>query len=180
MVGCAPLKAGSSTWKAWWWYHLTPDLDHENHSVPGHQPRIAKIPIADGEKVRCTKLRVNYKALSLPSKAEIISYPHIASKLNCVKIFENFIFLSVLHPIKSSFTLTTVSGFWLFDILFSVFILAGIKNSPKKIQQVQKFYPNQKNFKIWQKKTSAGLSNSSWIDFRILFRLNIKNFKIFD
>lgn len=73
MVGCAPLKAGSSTWKAWWWYHLTPDLDHENHSVPGHQPRIAKIPIADGEKVRCIKLCVNYKELSLPLKTEIIS-----------------------------------------------------------------------------------------------------------
>ena len=52
---------------------MTPDLDHESHSVPGHQPRIAKIPIADGEKVRCTKLRVNYKALSLPLKAEIMS-----------------------------------------------------------------------------------------------------------
>ena len=24
LLGCAPLKAGSSTWKAWWWYHMTP------------------------------------------------------------------------------------------------------------------------------------------------------------
>ena len=55
LLGCAPLKAGSSTWKAWWWYHLTPDLDHENRSVPGHQPRIAKIPVDDGEKVASEK-----------------------------------------------------------------------------------------------------------------------------
>ena len=143
MVGCAPLKAGSSTWKAWWWYHLTPDLDHENHSVPGHQPRIAKIPIADGEKVQSRKLRRNCEALKI-----------------CSLLTRNSIF-SFLHPIKSSFIPTTVSGFWLSDILFSVFILAGIKNSPKKIQQVQKFYQNRKNFKIWQKKTSGGLSNFS-------------------
>lgn len=49
LLGCAPLKAGSSTWKAWWWYHLTPDMDHEGRSVPGHQSTISKIPTEHGE-----------------------------------------------------------------------------------------------------------------------------------
>lgn len=49
LLGCAPLKAGSSTWKAWWWYHMTPDMDHEGRSVPGHQGTISKIPVEHGE-----------------------------------------------------------------------------------------------------------------------------------
>ena len=66
LLGCAPLKAGSSTWKAWWWYHNTPgnilllysitnlfyllDSSHEG-SVPGHQKTISRIPIDEGESL---------------------------------------------------------------------------------------------------------------------------------
>ena len=72
LVGCAPLKAGSSTWKAWWWFHLTPDMNHEGKSVPGHQSTIAKIPVTNGEELLTAPNKVllktvqikNYSALS--------------------------------------------------------------------------------------------------------------------
>ena len=59
-----------------------------------------------------------------------------------------------------------MSGFWLCGIPFSDFILAGIKNLPKKIQPVQKFYQNRQNFKILQQKISGRISSKFFVWLR--------------
>lgn len=66
LLGCAPLKAGSSTWKAWWWYHLTPDINHDGKSVPGHQPRIARIPVQDGEDLLNNSNKIRFLVVRHP------------------------------------------------------------------------------------------------------------------
>jgi len=66
LLGCAPLKAGSSTWKAWWWYHLTPEMNHEGKSVPGHQNTISKIPLNQGEELLASDSKVRFLVVRHP------------------------------------------------------------------------------------------------------------------